>query len=271
MDAQLGDYFGIMRRENLLDLGNRKGKGPGGYCTVFPVTRRPFIFMNAVGSEGDVRTLLHEAGHAFHGFAVSQLPYHQQKDPPIEFAEVASMAMELLSSPYWAASAGGYYSEEDTVHARRQHLENILLFWPFMAVVDAFQHWAYTHPDAAMKPDQCDAKWGELWDRFIPGIHWRGLDDAKVTGWQRKLHIFGYPFYYVDYGLAQLGALQVWRNAVTDQAGAVAAYRRALGLGGTVSLPDLFAAAGARFAFDTATVKELVELIEQTLDDLTVT
>lgn len=268
VDPQLGDYFGIMRRENLLDLDNRSGKGPGGYCTSFAVARRPFIFMNAVGSEGDVRTLLHEAGHAFHSFEASRLPWRQQKFPPIEFAEVASIAMELLSSPYWAASAGGYYSAEDTLHARRQHLENILVFWPYMAVVDAFQHWVYTHPDDALDPANCDATWADLWDRFIPGINWQGLDDAKVSGWQRKLHIFHIPFYYVDYGLAQLGAVQVWRNALDDQAAAVADYRKALALGGTASLPDLFATAGARFGFDQATVRDAVDLIEGTLDDL---
>jgi oligoendopeptidase F len=215
-----------------------------------------------------VTTLLHEAGHAFHGFEASKLPYAQQKAYPIEFAEVASMAMELLSAPYWTAREGGYYSDEDAARARCQHLETNLLFWPYMAVVDAFQHWVYTHAGEALYPDRCDAQWGELWDRFIPGIDWCGLDDAKVTGWQRKLHIFQIPFYYVDYGLAQLGAMQVWRNALADQAGAVEAYRRALALGGTASLPDLFAAAGARFAFDTDTVRAAVDLIEGTLDEL---
>jgi oligoendopeptidase F len=268
VDPQLGDYFGIMRREKLLDLGNRKGKGPGGYCTTFAVAQRPFIFMNAVGSEGDVRTLLHEAGHAFHSFEASRLDYAQQKDYPIEFAEVASMAMELLSAPYWRQSTGGYYSDADYVHARRQHLENILLFWPYMAVVDAFQHWVYTHVDDALDPANCDAKWTELWDRFIPGIDWTGLEDVKTTGWQRKLHIFRIPFYYVDYGLAQLGAVQVWRNALTDQAQAVANYRQGLALGGTAALPDLFSTAGARFGFDEATVRGAVDLIEQTLAEL---
>ena len=265
VDPKLGEYFGIMRRENLLDLDNRKGKAPGGYCTRFLVARRPFIFMNAVGSEDDVRTLLHEAGHCFHGFESDDLPYIQQKAYPTEFAEVASMSMELLSLPYWGAKAGGYYSDEDLVHARRQHLEHILLFWPYMAVVDAFQHWVYTHIDEAINPSSCDAKWSELWDRFIPGINWNGLDEAKVTGWQRKLHIFQYPFYYVDYGLAQLGAMQVWRNAQNDQARAVAQYRQALALGGTASLPDLFATAGARFGFDTPLVRDAVDLIESAL------
>lgn len=268
VDPQLGAYFTIMRSENLLDLENRPGKAPGGYCTRFLVAERPFIFMNAVGTEADVRTLLHEAGHAFHGFEAFHLPFYQQYAYPIEFAEVASMSMELLSGPYWSASEGGYYSEEDTAHARRQHLENILLFWPYMAVVDAFQQWAYTHPEEALDTAQCDATWSSLIDRFIPGVDWRGLEDAKATGWHRKLHIFQIPFYYVDYGLAQLGAVQVWRNALTDQAGAVARYREGLALGGTAALPDLFATAGASFGFDEGIVQQAVDLIQSTLDEL---
>ncbi len=268
VDPQLGEYFTTMRRENLLDLGNRKGKGPGGYCTYFPTSKLPFIFMNATGVETDVRTLLHEAGHCFHAFEASRLPYAQQQDYPIEFAEVASMAMELLSAPYWAASVGGYYSDDDVVHARRGHLEGIVLFWPYMAVVDAFQHWVYTHHDMATDPANCDAKWAELWDRFIPGVDWRGLDDEKRTGWHRKQHIHRSPLYYVDYGLAQLGAVQVWRNAQADQAGAVARYREGLALGNTATLTNLFAAAGAKFAFDTGTVRDAVALIETTLTEL---
>jgi oligoendopeptidase F len=268
VDPKLGEYFGIMRRENLLDLENRKGKAPGGYCTDFGAVGRPFIFMNAVGSQDDVTTLLHEAGHAFHVFESNPLPYLQQKDYPAEFAEVASMSMELISGPYWAAKNGGYYSDQDVVQARRQHLEHMLLFWPYMAVVDAFQHWVYTHVDEAMNPAHCDAKWGELWQRFVPAIDWDGLEDARVTGWHRKLHIFQIPFYYVDYGLAQLGAVQVWRNSLRDQARAVEQYRQGLALGGTASLPNLFAAAGARFGFDAPLLHDAVDLIESTLRDM---
>jgi oligoendopeptidase F len=128
--------------------------------------------------------------------------------------------------------------------------------------VDGFQHWAYTNAEAAADPAACDAAWGRLWARFMGAVDWDGLEHERVTGWHRKLHIFRYPFYYVEYGLAQLGAVQVWRNALADQAGAVAAYRRALALGSTATLPDLFAAAGARFAFDTATMQSAVDLIE---------
>jgi oligoendopeptidase F len=268
VDEELGEQFATMRREGLLDLDNRKGKAPGGYCTSFPAAGRPFIFMNAVGMAGDVRTLLHEAGHAFHVFATADLPYHQQRAYPIEFAEVASMAMELLAAPYLRKGDGGYYDEREYRRARVEHLEGILTFWPYMAVVDGFQHWAYTNPAAADDPAECDAAWGRLWARFMGAQDWSGLEEARVTGWHRKQHIYRYPFYYVEYGLAQLGAVQVWSNALRDQAGALASYRRALALGGTATLPELFAATGARFAFDTATMQEAVDLIERTIGEL---
>lgn len=268
VDEELGGYFATMRREGLLDLDNRKGKAPGGYCTSFATAERPFIFMNAVGTAGDVRVLLHEAGHAFHVFETTGRPYHQQQGSPIEFAEVASMAMELLAAPYLRKADGGFYDAADYARARVEHLEGILTFWPYMAVVDGFQHWAYTNPAAADDPAACDAAWNRLWARFMGAIDWSGLDAERGTGWHRKQHIFRYPFYYVEYGLAQLGAVQVWRNAMRDQAGAVAAYRRALALGSTATLPELFSAAGARFAFDTTTVQEAVDLIEQTIGEL---
>lgn len=265
VDSQLGQYFDVMREEALLDLPNRKGKAPGGYCTSFAVAQRPFIFMNAVGLHGDVKTLLHEAGHAFHVFEKRHLPYTQQHRVTSEFAEVASMAMELLAAPYLPVSKGGFYTEEAAIRARIQHLEKILLFWPYMAVVDAFQHWAYTVPEAAVNPDNCDAQWCALWQRFLPGIEWSGYEAVLATGWHRKQHIFRAPFYYVEYGMAQLGALQIWRNALADQPAAVADYRRALALGGTRPLPALYEAAGARFVFNHETVQEAVALIEETI------
>jgi oligoendopeptidase F len=137
-----------------------------------------------------------------------------------------------------------------------------------MAVVDAFQHWVYSNPTRSIDPAACDAEWDQLWRRFIPGVDWSGLDAARMTGWHRKLHIFEIPFYYVDYGLAQVGAVQVWRNALQDQAGAVSQYKAALALGGTRTLPELFAAAGARFAFDAHTLRELVDLVESTIGNL---
>lgn len=264
LDPTLAGYFNTMAAEKLLDLDNRANKRPGGYCTTFASARRPFIFANAVGVHGDVQTLLHEGGHAFHAFESAALPYVQQADPPMEFAEVASMGMELLAGPH----LGVFYSEAGAARALIDHLEGIILFWPYMAVVDAFQHWAYLRPDLAADSDNCDAEWLSLSRRFETGIDWDGLDEARMTGWQRKLHIFIHPFYYVEYGLAQLGAVQVWENSLKNPADALAAYRYSLRLGGTKSLPELFSEAGARFAFDAGTLRSAIGLITGQIDAL---
>ncbi len=268
VDPQLGAHFDTMRREGLLDLDNRKHKAPGGYCTTFESVRRPFIFMNAVGLHGDVQTLLHEGGHAFHVFETQPLPYAQQLQVGMEFAEVASMAMELLGAPYLAAAQGGFYTEADAARARVEHLERSLLLWPTIALGDAFQHWVYENPDAALDPAQCEAQWAGLLRRFRPALDWSGLEPVMQTGWQRILHFYQVPFYFVEYGLAQLGAVQVWRNAQRDQAQAVADYRRALALGGTVPLPQLYTAAGTKFAFDADTLRAAVNLMEETINSL---
>ena len=270
VDPELGGYYSLMRQEKLLDLGNRMNKAPGGYMTYLPVKGewRSFIFMNAVGVESDVTTLLHEGGHSFHGFEVMRLPYSPQRSIGAEFNEVASMAMELLASPYLAKNDGGYYNEADAARARVAHLEKIILFWPYMAVVDAFQHWVYSNPNAAREAATCDQKWGELWQRFMGGEDWSGLEDARVTGWHRKLHIFVGPFYYVEYGMAQLGAIQIWANSLRNHKQAVADYRKAHRLGGTASLPDLYATAGAKFAFDVPMLKMAVDLCERTIAEL---
>ena len=263
VDPKLGEYFEIMRMQGLLDLENRKGKAPGAYCNNYDMVRLPFIFENAVGLHTDVATLIHEGGHAFHVFEEAHLPYYHQLAVGMEFAEVASMSMELLASPYLVASEGGFYTEKDAARARIEHLEEAILFWPYMAVVDAFQHWAYTNQAVASNPDNCDQKWSELWARFMIGVDWSGLDDEMVTGWQRKIHIFEVPFYYIEYGLAQQGAFQVWANALKDQKKAVANYRRALALGGTVSIPDLYFTAGAHLAMDVSSLREVIDFVEE--------
>jgi len=268
VDPALAEYYATMRREGLLDLENRPGKGPGAYSSTLEASKRDFIFMNAVGVRDNVRTLLHESGHAFHAFESFNQPLYHQRVIPMEFAEVASMSMELLAAPYLTKDEGGFYTPEEAARDRIAHLEKIILFWPYMAVVDAFQHWVYENVDAALDPDNCDEQWAALWDRFMVGIDYTGLEPDKRNGWHRKHHIHRLPFYYVEYGLAQLGAVQVWRNALSDQAGAVAAYRRALALGGTADLPTLFETAGARFAFDAGTLGEAVDLIERTIDSL---
>lgn len=178
------------------------------------------------------------------------------------------MAMELLATPYLTADDGGFYSPAEAARSRAEHLESIIRFWPYMAVVDAFQHWVYTNAEAARDPAACDATWAALWNRFMIGVDWSGLEQELMTGWHRKQHLYHNPFYYVEYGLAQLGAVQVWRNALRDQASAVASYRQALALGGTAPLPQLYHTAGARLAFDAATLREAVALIEETIAGL---
>lgn len=268
---KFGEYFDLMDKEGLLDLENRENKAAGGYCTQFSHAKRPFIFANAVGMHEDVQTLLHEGGHCFHAFESFNLPYfHQYAEAtlPMEFAEVASMGMEFLSLPYQEQVNGGFYSPADAARARVDHIESMLIFWPYMAVVDAFQHWVYENFDDGINPSKCDEKWGELEKRFRPYLDWTGYEEVMKTGWQRKDHIHQVPFYYIEYGLALLGAVQIWANAIKDQPRAVEQYRQALALGGTVTLPELFRAAGARLAFDAQTLKTAADLMENTISEL---
>lgn len=268
VDPELGENFSTMKNEGLLDLGNRKGKGPGGYCTYFALSERPFIFMNSVGLDSDVSTLLHEAGHAFHGFSRGDSKYLMQRNSPMEFNEVASMAMELLAYPYLTEENGGYFSDAEATRYRIDHLKGIVSFFPYMAVVVAFQHWIYENHDEATDPDNCDKKWLELWHKYMTGVDWTGYEDFIINRWRRQLHIFIVPFYYIEYGLAQLGSLQVWANALKDQQTALEQYRSALALGGTVTLPELYATAGGKLSFDAETLGDAIHLIETTLHDL---
>jgi oligoendopeptidase F len=265
VDPTFGGYFGVMRAEALLDLSSRAGKAPGGYCTSLPFRRRPFIFMNATGMDADVRTLLHEAGHAFHSFeAATSQPLVFLRHPGAEMAEVASMSMELLAAPYLSVDAGGLYGPEDEIRAQVAELQGILFGLAHFATVDAFQQWIYTS-DEGQDRDARDRQWVRLCERFKPGVDWSGLEDLLVARWLVQPHFFTHAFYYIEYGIAQLGALQVWRNSLQDRAGAVAAYREALALGATRPLPELFAAAGARLVFDADSMGELVALVEERL------
>ena len=262
VDPVLGGYFHQTISDGNVDIPNRKNKGGGAYCTGYSLIRKPFVFCNSVGTHNDVQTLIHESGHSFHVYETANLPYLPQLNVPMEMAEVASMAMELLATPYLEQDKGGFYTKKEAARAITEHLIASLLFWPYMAVVDAFQHWVYLHPELAMVPENCDAEWGRQWDRFMQGYDWTGYEDFKNTGWHRKTHIHQVPFYYVEYGLAQLGAVQVWGNALKDQAKAVADYRFALSLGATRPLPELFQAANAKLAFDADTLKQAVDLME---------
>jgi oligoendopeptidase F len=257
-----------MAAERLLDLESRPGKAPGGYCTKLSHRGKPFIFMNAVGVADDVNTLVHEAGHSFHDFATHRQPLIWQRSTGHEAAELASMSMELLAAPY-LVRPDGYYTPEEARSAWIEHLEDIVVSLAHIASVDAFQSWIYTSGDGAGgRADARDAAWLEIRARFERGIDWSGLERERVSRWYRQLHIFEYPFYYIEYGIAQLGALQVWRESMRDQAGAVRRYRDALALGGTRPLPEIYRAAGARLVFDVDAMRELVGLVERRIDEL---
>ena len=257
LDAGLAAGFRQMRDLRLLDLENRKGKAPGGYQSTLSEARLPFIFMNAVGLQRDVETLLHEAGHAFHALATRGEDLYAYRGAPIEFCEVASMAMELLAAPHLDV----YYSPADVRRARRVHLEGIVGVFPWIATVDAFQHWIYTHPTHTR--DERRAAWTRLMDRFGGKVDWSGFEASRAALWHKQLHIFLYPFYYVEYGIAQLGALQVWANAAVDPSRALADYQAALALGGSRPLPELFARAGGRFDFSRESLKPLAERVRR--------
>jgi oligoendopeptidase F len=262
VDPELGAQFSFMKDRSLLDLANRKGKAPGGYQTTLEADRLPFIFMNAVGVDGDLRTVLHEGGHAFHTLAARVEPLPEYRDAPIEFCEVASMSMELLGAPELTV----FYSEADAKRSYRELLEGIVLILPWIATVDAFQHWIYRHPGHSR--DDRRAAWNGLMDRFGGIIDWSGFEEVRSNSWHRQLHIFLYPFYYIEYGIAQLGALQVWQRSRVDRSAAVASYRSALALGGTRPLPELFEAAGARFDFSAATIAPLIRDVGEELHRL---
>lgn len=262
VDPELAADFRLMRDRQVLDLANRKGKAPGGYQSTLSEARLPFIFMNAVGMQRDVETLLHEAGHAFHALATKDEDLYGYRHAPIEFCEVASMSMELLGGEYIDA----YYEPADAQRARVKHLQGIVEVFPWIATVDAFQHWIYTHPGHTR--EERAAAWVALVKRFGGDVDWSGREEARKYSWHRQLHIFLYPFYYVEYGIAQLGALQVWANSKRDRPRALADYRAGLALGGSRPLPELFARAGCRFDFSAETVRPLAKMLREELAKL---
>jgi len=268
VDPDFQGYFRSMVGAGLLDLENRPGKAPGAYSQSLNFRRMPLIFQNAVGVDDDVRTLHHESGHAFHSFEAAKLPILFQRHPGSEMAEVASMSMELLAAPFLDRSEGGYYSTADAVRSRVDLLERIIQFFPHCASVDAHQQWIYTNAEGRNGAAR-DARWLELRRRFEgAAVDWTGLDSERIARWYQQPHFFSSPFYYIEYGIAQLGALQVWRNSLRDHAEAVRSYKAALALGATRPLPDLFQAAGARLVFDARGMRELIELVEEELSRL---
>ncbi len=263
LDPRLSGYFDLMHQHEVVDLDNRKGKAPGGYQSTLAEAALPFIFMNAVGVQRDVETLVHEAGHAFHALASRDQKLQSYRGAPIEFCEVASMSMELLTAPYWNEF---YADPAEAKRARSVHLEGIIKFFPWMATVDAFQHWIYTHPKHTHA--ERDAFWLSLMDRFGGIEDWTGYETSRASLWHRQLHIFEIPFYYVEYGIAQLGALQVWQASLKDFKGALDHYLAGLSLGGSRPLPELFRGAGIAFDFSDKTIGPLMKAVQASLREI---
>jgi len=259
IDPQLANYFSEMQQKGELDLDSRKGKAPGGYLSSLDEIRRPFIFMNAAGLQRDVETLLHESGHAFHMLEARDEPLLEYRDAPLEFAEVASMSMELFGVDHLSE----FYSDEEANRAKRKLLEGIIDVLPWIARIDAFQHWIYEHPKH-VKEERC-RYWLELEKRFAVEVDWSGYEAVQESFWQRQLHLYCCPFYYIEYGIAQLGALQLWRRYKNNPTETIQGYRSALALGGSKPLPQLFEAAGAKFDFTEETIQPLMKEIEKEL------
>ncbi len=258
LDDELMGLFQDMRGAGLLDLESRKGKAPGGYQNTLEESRKPFIFMNAVGVDDDVRTLLHESGHAFHAYLCSKDPLVEYRHAPMEFCEVASMSMELMADNYM----GEFYSSQDAKRSTVELLEGIVSTLSWVATVDAFQHWMYENPTHTSQ-DRRKA-WGQFQVEFGGGVvDWSGLEEERAYLWHRQLHIFEVPFYYIEYGIAQLGALQIWKRFKCSPREALDLYKKGLSLGGSRPLPELFSAAGIRFDFSKEMIAPLIDEVVQ--------
>lgn len=258
VDPYFGECLKTMKSNNLLDLDSRLGKAPGGYNYPLAKTNMPFIFMNASGNLRDVETLVHEAGHAIHSFQMAPLTLNAYKNTPSEVAELASMSMELLTMNTWDA----YFDDKNLLNrAKSEQLEGILGTLPWIAQVDAFQHWIYenpTHNDA-----ERTAKWLELCSRYGSGeVDYTDLETALENSWHKQLHIFEVPFYYVEYGFAQLGAVGVWKNYITKGQAAIEDYKAFLKLGNTKSIPNIYETAGVKFEFSESYISDLMQFVQ---------
>jgi oligoendopeptidase F len=260
LDPRLGELFRRMAELRLLDVANRPGKAPGGYQSTLTERRLPFIFMNAVGRDQDLWTILHESGHAFHTLLSRDEPLHMYRDPPLEFAEVASMGMELLASPFLDVF---YHEEADRRRSLEEHLYGIVRLLCWVATIDAFQHWVYTHPGHSRA--ERHKAWVEIFQRFSGLEDWSGYEEVLEHEWHRQLHLFLAPFYYIEYGIAQLGALRLWGKAQEDRKRAIEKYIEALRLGGGKPLPELFSTAELPFDFGPDSLSHAAKTIHRAL------
>lgn len=265
---ELGPFFGdclrVMKKMGRFDLESRNGKAPGGYNCPLAETGVPFIFMNAAGQMKDLTTMVHEGGHAVHSFLSHHLALSAFKEYPMEIAEVASMSMELFTMDSWNI----FFDDEAQLRrARLQQLERAITIFPWIATIDKFQHWIYEHPQHST--EERTAKWLEILKEFSPAVvDWSGHEDYRAITWQKQLHLFEVPFYYIEYGIAQLGAIAMWKQFKENKTQALDNYVQALSLGNTKTLPELYKAAGIKFDFSPAYVKELADFVKAEIEKI---
>ncbi len=257
LDPFFAEVISTMRSKGHLDLDSRKGKAPGGYNYPLAVSNYPFIFMNSAGTLRDLETMVHEGGHAIHSVLTKDLELNSFKSCPSEVAELASMSMELISMDVWDEFM---QDPEELRRAKMGQLEGVIKTLPWIATVDKFQHWLYTHPNHTT--EERAAAWKKIADEFGTGItDWRDYEEAYKYTWQRQLHIYEVPFYYIEYGFAQLGAIGVWKNYVEDKERGLRLYKEALSLGNTKTIPEIYEAAGVKFDFSPTYIKELFNFV----------
>lgn len=258
LDPYIGECIATMKAQNLFDVESRKGKAPGGYNFPLAASGKPFIFMNAAGVFSDLTTMVHEGGHALHTFISDHLELTEFKDVPSEVAELASMSMELISMDHWDV----FFDDPEALkRAKKEQLHDVLKTLPWVATIDAFQHWIYLHPEHDVS--EREEAWNEIYSRFGAGFcDWTGLEEAKANLWQKQLHLYEVPFYYIEYGMAQLGAIAIWKNFKENPEPALNAYLDALKLGYTRTIPEIYETAGIRFDFSAEYVSELVGFVK---------
>ena len=262
LDPFFGDCLQKMQELNHLDLDSRMGKAPGGYNMPLAESGAPFIFMNAASQMSDLTTMVHEAGHAIHSFLAHPLELTSFKEYPTEMAEVASMSMELFTMDHWDVF---FDNEEEMKRAKRHQLERVITIFPWIATIDKFQHWIYQNPGHTL--DERKENWLAILNEFSSSvINFDGLENFRGYNWQRQLHLFEVPFYYIEYGIAQLGAIGMWKQYRENPQAALENYKYALSLGGTKTLPELYKAAGIPFDFSPATINDLMIFVKNELD-----
>ncbi len=264
IDTFFGDCIRTMHEMGRLDLDSRLGKAPGGYQYPLYETDVPFIFMNSVGLHRDLVTMVHEGGHAVHSFLDKNLDLVEFKSPPSEVAELASMSMELMSMEHWEVF---FKTEEELKRAKRQQLEGVMDTLPWIAAIDKFQHWIYLNPEHSVEDRY--KEWRKIIADFGSSvINYSGLENHLNRRWQIQLHLYEVPFYYIEYGFAQLGAVAVWRNYKNNPKEAIENYKKALALGYTKSIPEIYKAAGIKFDFSPDYIKELMNFVKEEYDKI---